>query len=46
MFEVQVCGVGNLQKMLPKRWWHANTCAAQVIQYFNSPKENLANATH
>ena len=36
MFEVQVCGVGNLPKPFLTRWWQVNTCAAQVIRYFNS----------
>ena len=35
MFEVQVCDVGTLQKPLLTRWWHVNTCDAQVIQSFN-----------
>ena len=36
MFEVQVCDVGTLKKPLLKRWWHFNTCSAQIIPYFNS----------
>ena len=36
MFEVQACDVGTLQKIFMTRWWNVNTCAAQVIRYFNS----------
>ena len=36
MFEVQVCDVGTFQKPLLTRWCHVNTCATQVIRYFNS----------
>ena len=35
MFEVQVCDVGTLQKLFLTRWWHVNTCSAQVIRSFN-----------
>ena len=41
MFEVQVCDVGTLQKLLLTKLWHINTCAAQVIRYFNSWGEIL-----
>ena len=36
IFEVQACDVGTLQRIFMTRWWHVNTCAAQVIRYFNS----------
>ena len=36
MFEVQVCDVITLQKPFLEIWWQVNTCAAQVIWYFNS----------
>ena len=36
VFEVQVCDVGTLYKPFMTIWWHINTCAAQVIRYFNS----------
>ena len=36
MFEVQVFDVGTVQKLFLMRWWHVNTCAAQIIGYFNS----------
>ena len=38
MFELQVCDVGTFQKPFLTRWWHVNSCAAQVIRYFNSWK--------
>ena len=36
MIEVQVCYVGTLYKPLLMIWWNVNTCASQVIRYFNS----------
>ena len=38
MIKVQVCNVGTLQKPLLTRWWHFNTCYAQVVCYFNLQK--------
>ena len=35
MFEVKVYDVGTLKKILLAIWWHVNTCAAEVIRYFN-----------
>ena len=35
IIELQVCDVGTFKKLLLKIWWHANTCAAQVVSYFN-----------
>ena len=41
MFEVQVCDVRTLRKLLLTRWWHVNTCVPQVIGYFNPWEKKL-----